>query len=176
VGVDEPDRILLGPGREIGFLAGERARHQGLQRLAQALLDLAVDRRVAAPAARPLGAQELGGEALALRLDRGDHGSEQILQSKTLPRSAFTRACRFLDSSLRIFEDFVGRVGLRFLGRCAAAATSDCRRASASARLRSRLRCCCALMTTTPVRVTRWSPMRSSRSFTSSGSDEARMS
>src|SRR5690242_1385597 len=31
-------------------------------------------------------------------------------------------------------------------------------------------------MTTTPVRVTRWSPARSSRSFTCSGSDERRMS
>src|SRR5579859_4455405 len=31
-------------------------------------------------------------------------------------------------------------------------------------------------MTMTPVRVTRWSPQRNSRSFTSSGSDERRMS
>ena len=70
----------------------------------------------------------------------------------------------------------MGLVGLRGFGRCAAAATSDCSRAIASARLRSRLRWFCDLITTTPVRVTRWSPMRSSRSFTCSGSDEARTS
>ena len=51
-----------------------------------------------------------------------------------------------------------GHYRFRFFGTCAAAATSACSRAIASARFISRLRCDCALITTTPVRVTRWSP------------------
>src|SRR5207248_4986267 len=51
----------------------------------------------------------------------------------------------------------VGRVGLRWRGTTAASATSSCNRASASSRLRSRLRCCCDLMTSTPSPVMRWS-------------------
>src|SRR5437899_2433092 len=59
---------------------------------------------------------------------------------------------------------------------CAAAATSEFKRASASARFISRLRWACALITITPVRDTRWSPQRNRRSLRLSGSDERRMS
>jgi hypothetical protein len=57
VRVDEPQRILLGAGVQARLLAGKGAMDERLELLAQALLDLEVDRRIAAPAARPLGAR-----------------------------------------------------------------------------------------------------------------------
>src|SRR5204862_130230 len=94
----------------------------------------------------------------------------------TLPRSFLTSPRRILPSRRFLCEPRGGRVGLRWRGTTAASATSSCNRASASSRLRSRLRCCCDLMTSTPSRVMRWSREARSRDLTCSGSDEARMS
>ena len=97
-------------------------------------------------------------------------------QSATLPRPAFTWARWLLPSRRRRFEPIVGRVGRRVRGGFATLLTSSARRASASCRFMSWLRDVCALMTTTPSAVMRWSDRASSRSFTGSGSDDARMS
>ena len=85
------------------------------------------------------------------------------------PRSAF--AC-----SRRSFDASVGFVARRTRGTRAAASTSACSLRSASARLPSRVRIVCALMTTTPSAVMRASRRASSRAFTGSGSDDAAMS
>src|SRR5439155_44749 len=97
-------------------------------------------------------------------------------EERTLPRSFLTSPRRVLPSRRFLCELRVGRVGLRWRGTTAARATSSCRRTSASSRLRSRLRCCCDLMTRTPSRVMRWSREARSRDLTCSGSEEARMS
>ena len=70
----------------------------------------------------------------------------------------------------------VGRVGLRGRGGAATLSTISCSRCSASAWFISWLRCACALITTTPSAVMRWSLSASSRTFTSSGKEEARTS
>ena len=96
--------------------------------------------------------------------------------SVTLPRVAlicprktllFTRCMRALK---------VGRVALRGFTGLAASATNSCNLAMASARLPSWLRELCALMTTTPSAVMRWSDSANNLSYTSSGSEDARMS
>ncbi|MDF3010622.1 MAG: hypothetical protein K0S03_1418 [Burkholderiales bacterium] len=65
--VDEPD--FVGVGGRLRLLAGEGAGHEARERLAQAVLDLAVDRAISAPAARAFGAIELRAQAFALSLD-----------------------------------------------------------------------------------------------------------
>ena len=67
-------------------------------------------------------------------------------------------------------------IGRRVFGTIAARCTISCSRSSASARFISWLRCCCALITTTPSRVMRWSLRCSSRAFTAPGRDEPAMS
>ena len=52
-------------------------------------------------------------------------------------------------------------------------AQTHCSRASASDWLRGRLRCVCALITTVPSSVMRWSASASKRCFTSSGKEES---
>src|SRR4051812_6075298 len=162
--------------RGAALFSRKSARHQRGELRPQAILDLEVDGRAAAAAARTVGTIELRAQVLALGL----HGCHDFIegrrQSKTLPRSALTLERRRLPSRRRCLEPKVGRVGRRFFGTYAAASTRACKRSSASARFISRLRCCCALITITPVRVMRWSPRRSRRSFTSGGRHEAPLS
>ena len=77
VRVDEPRPALLRARHRFAFLAAESARHEPLQLRAQALLDLAVDRRAAALAARAARQVELGTQARALCLDDGNDFSER---------------------------------------------------------------------------------------------------
>src|SRR2546426_961289 len=91
------------------------------------------------------------------------------------PRSAFTRPRLILPLNRLSFEPRVAFVGRRARGTTAAAAIIARRRARASSRFFSRLRWLCALITTTPSALIRWSFIPSSRSLTISGRDEARM-
>lgn len=88
--------------------------------------------------------------------DAGYHvNSGALSQSTTRRRSAFTCPRRTFSSTRRRRDAFVGLVGRRGRATVAARATSACRRASASSRFFSRLRCRWALMTTTPSALTR---------------------
>src|SRR5690606_37334128 len=84
-------------------------------------------------------------------------------------RLCFSTARRPLASSLRRFADGGGRVGLRGRGARSALAISSRRRSSAASLFRSRLRCCCDLITTTPSAEIRRSRRASSRCFHSAG-------
>ena len=94
----------------------------------------------------------------------------------TLPRLALICPRKVLPSRRRCLDAFVGLVALRMRGGVATLSTNSCSRCKASARFISWLRLVCALMTSTPSRVMRWSFDASSRAFTSSGSDDAGMS
>src|SRR5882672_6585353 len=96
--------------------------------------------------------------------------------SSTRPRSALNRPRLILPLTRLIFEPWVAFVGRRGRGTAAAAAIRARRRVRASSRFVSRLRVLCALITTTPSALIRWSFMASSRALTASGRDEARMS
>src|SRR5437899_351523 len=96
--------------------------------------------------------------------------------SSTRPRSALTRPRLILPLTRLIFEPWVAFVGRRGRGTAAAAAIRARKRARASSRFFSRLRVFCALITTTPSALMRWSFMPSSRALTTSGRDEARIS
>lgn len=62
----------LRSGGGAGFFAEEITRNEGLQPFAQARLDLVVDRRLAARAAGPIGAEELLVQPCAFGFDEGD--------------------------------------------------------------------------------------------------------
>ncbi len=68
-------------------------------------------------------------------------------------RKALMRARRFLVSMRRSFAALVGLVGRRGLGRTAAWRMRRMSRSRACARLRSCVRCSCAMITSTPLRV-----------------------
>src|SRR5262249_7487365 len=86
-------------------------------------------------------------------------------------RSALMLPRRFLSSTRRRRDALVGLVGRRGTGRTAASRISSVSRSSASARLRSWVRWLCAVITSTPSRVSRRPASRSSRARTSSVSD-----
>src|SRR5258706_8615567 len=120
-----------------------------------------------------------GLEHIASRHGRAESfalGPENQAQSRTRPRAALIWPRRTLLSTRCRREDAVGRVARRGRGVAATLATNARKRASASVRFFSRLRYCCALITITPSPVTRWSRLRSRRTLSSSGTDEARTS
>src|SRR6185295_19232422 len=77
VRIHEPDPACPGARRGSRLLADEGAIDEAAQRLAQAFLDLLVDRAVAALAARPAGTVELGAQPLAFGFHGGYHFSER---------------------------------------------------------------------------------------------------
>jgi hypothetical protein len=75
VRIDEPGEARLAARAHAGFLAGERRRQDGLQVLAQPLLDLAVHFAMALVAARSRRAVEFLHQVLGLLL----HGSDDLV-------------------------------------------------------------------------------------------------
>src|SRR6185437_15369951 len=94
----------------------------------------------------------------------------------TRPRSFLTSLLADLPSNRLCLEPYVGLVALRGLGGTATLSTRACKREMASARLYSRLRLPCALMTTTPSDVMRWSLRANRRALMTSGKEDAVMS
>ncbi len=72
VRIDQPHPAGTRAGRDGALLAAELRRDQPLECRLQPLLDLAIERAAAAPAARALRRVELGAQPLALGFDRGD--------------------------------------------------------------------------------------------------------
>src|SRR5437763_941084 len=73
VRIDEPHPALARARGGGALFAAEACGNQRLQRALQTLLDLAVERAAAAPAARPLRRVELRAQALAFGFYRGNY-------------------------------------------------------------------------------------------------------
>ena len=71
--IDEPDPAFARAFGDLAFLAAEARGNERLQRTLQPLLDLAIEWAAAAAAARAARPVELGAQALALGLDRGNY-------------------------------------------------------------------------------------------------------
>jgi len=72
VRIDEPDPAFARAFGDLAFLAAEARGNERLQRTLQPLLDLAIERAAAAPAARALRRVELGTQPFALGFHGGD--------------------------------------------------------------------------------------------------------
>ena len=79
VRIDQPHPAFARAGRDGALLAAELRRDERLERDLQTLLDLAVERAAAGPAARTLRPIELLAQPRALGLDRGDDFRENVL-------------------------------------------------------------------------------------------------